>query len=331
MINLPPAPAEGGIPPLIVVSDSIPFHTAIVAPLRAAWRWILATVVMFAGLSLLQQALARPVYSASAVVAASTPPSGNKSGNLGRIAAIAGVDLGSKQVTSFDQFLFIVHSLELSSYQIGVRPMLRLVFADDWDPALREWKRPAGFGASLRSAILPMFHLPVWSPPDAMSLADHYDLVLDERKLADSGLVRLVYADTDPRRAAVVLSLIIADGNERLRREAAASARLQAQYLRERIAQTEVREYRNTLIDLLADEEQTLLLSNGAIPYAAKTIEAVNVSPVPTSQRPLIYALIASVLGFSIAAFVAIVSYNRRLFRGRRVIAVPGDTVAPVL
>lgn len=318
MTDVSPAPViPGPITPL-ATADSVPVHTAILAPLRAAWGWILATVSVCVVLVLYQQATATPVYSATAVVAAATPPSPNKLGSLSSLASIADVNIGAKQLTPFDQFLFVVYSPDLASYQIKVRPMSRLVFADEWDAARRQWKRPAGFGAALRAVFDPIFQLPAWSPPDALTLAGHYGRVLDERKLADGGMMRLAYADTNPQRAAVVLDLMIRDGNEKLRLEAAAAARAQAQYLRSRIEQTGVSAYRNALLDLLAQQEQTLLLSNGATPYAAKVIETVTVSPVPTSQRPVIYALIAAVLGFSLSAFVAIVVYNRRAFRARR-------------
>ena len=318
MTDVSAAPIIPGPVPLLVVADSIPVHTAIIAPLRAAWGWILATVVVFVVLVLYQQATVTPVYSATAVVAAATPPSASKLGSLRSLASIADVDIGGKQLTPFDQFLFVVYSPDLARYQIKVRPMLRLVFADDWDAARRQWRRPAGVGAALRAAFYPIFQLPGWSAPDSLTLADHYGRVLDERKLADGGLMRLAYADTNPQRAAAILALMISDGNEKLRLEAAAAARAQAQYLRARIVQTEVREYRNALLDLLAQQEQTLLLSNGATPYAAKVIETVTVSTVPTSQRPVIYALIAAVFGFSVSAFVAIVVYNRGAFRARR-------------
>ena len=322
MTDVPPTtaaePAMIAVP-LVPMLDGVPFQTAIIAPLRAFWRWIVGAMVGCVAIVLFQQATATPLYSASAVVAASSPASSSKLGNLGSLASIAGVDLGTaKTVTSFDQFLFILYSPELAEYQIRNRRILPLVFARDWDGERHVWKRPVGLIAAVKSTILPIFHLPSWSPPDAQSLATRYGRSLDERKLPDSGLVRLVYTDVDPKRAEVILSFLVADANERLRREAFQTARAQAQYLRDRIAQTEVREYRNTLVELLAQQEQTLLLSNGAVPYAAKLIEGINASNVPTSQRPFIYALIAAVSGLSVASFIAILAYNRRAFQVAR-------------
>lgn len=294
------------------------FDTQLVAPLRRYWHWIAAVTLLAMALMLILQIRAVPVYTAKAVLSASNNTTSGAVSKLGKLATFAGIDLGgSKPASSFERFQFLLGSPELAAYQMRQRDMLKLVFADSWDAANRRWKRPEGLGAWVATTINPVFGLPAWLPPDARSLAAHYDRVLDLQKVPDTGMIRLVYTDPDPRRAATVLRLLIEDNNEMLRRSAAGLARAQAQYLRSRIAMTQVADYRATLVDLLTEQEQTLLLSNGSMPFAAEQVEAVNASPVPT-KRPLLYMLIAGVIAFSFSALVAVIVFNRRQFRLQR-------------
>jgi len=294
--------------------EGVAFDTQLIAPLRRYWRAIAAVTAAFMILMLIQQIRSVPVYSAYAVLSPTNNANAGGASKLGRLANLAGIDLGgTKPASSFERFQFLLTSPQLAAYQIHEHDMLKQVFAADWDGVNHRWKRPDGVLAGLTASINPLFGLPAWTPPDARALAAHYERTLDPQKVPDTGLIRLVYKDTDPARAAQTLRLLIADGNEMLRRSAALYARAQAQYLRNRIDQTQVADYRSTLIDLLTEQEQTLLLSNGAMPFAAEQVEAVNVASMPT-KRPLLYVMIAGVVGFSLAALMAIIVYNRRLY-----------------
>lgn len=291
------------------------FDLEIVGGLVRYWRWIAAATLLAMVVMLVLQARAAPVYVASAVVSPTNNSNSAQSSKLGRLASFAGIDLSSaKPASNFERFLFLLTSPELAAYQIREHDMLHVVFAGQWDPVARRWKSPTGWSASLRAVVNPIFGLPVSPDPDEHALAGYYAHALDIQKVPDSGLTRLVFHDAEPARAEMLLRMLIEDANELLRREAAGYARQQANYLRTRIETTSVQDYRTTLIDLLTEQEQTLLLSNGSMPFAAEQIEAVNASPIPT-KRPLLFGVLAGVVGFCLASLVAIIVHNRRLYR----------------
>lgn len=290
------------------------FDLEIVGGLVRYWRWIAAATLLATALMLILQARAAPVYVASAVVSPTNNSNSGQTSKIGRLASFAGIDLTSaKPASNYERFLFLLSSPELAAYQIREHNMLRVVFAGQWDPARHRWKDAAGWNASLRAVINPIFGLPLSPPPDEHALAGYYARALETQKVPDSGLTRLVFHDADPARAKMLLRMLIEDANELLRREAAGYARQQADYLRTRIATTPVQDYRTTLIDLLAEQEQTLLLSNGSMPFAAEQIEAVNASPIPT-KRPLLFGALAGVVAFCLASLVAVIVHNRRLY-----------------
>lgn len=293
------------------------FSAEIVEPLKRHWVAILATGLVFGLLALIWQIRAVPLYSAYAVVAptdgASDPARANL-GGLSSLAGAAGISLGASDeaVSPYTQFKFLLTSPELAYYQVSRRPMLQMVFSGSWDPATRQWRRPTGVGAAVSGLFNPLFGLPTWLPPSAEALAGTYGGNLKLQSVPDSSMMRLIYSDSDPQRAQMILTYMLDDANELLRQQARRDARAQASYLRERLSQTDMQSYRETLVGLLAEQEQRLMLTNGQLPFAARTVERITVSQGPTSKRPMLYASIATIIGFCLGYFVAIVVHNRR-------------------
>lgn len=303
-------------------SDSGPasgsFDLQVLDALRSYWLPIAVTTLIFAAGMLLLQAVSAPTYVATAVLSPSNSATAGPVSKLGRLASIAGIDLSSaKPASNFERFQYLLTSPSLAEFQIREHNPLPEIFADRWDPIAKRWRPAGGLGASIRAAINPIFGLPIATDPDAHTLATYYGRMLDQQKVPDTGMVRLVLRGRDPEAAEATLKQLIDDANEMLRREAAANAQHQAAYLRGRLAETQVQDYRATLIDLLTEQEQTLLLSNGSIPFAAELIEVPNSSGTPT-KRPFLYGAIAGAIGFSLAAFVAIVLYNRSRYARAR-------------
>lgn len=304
-----------------VVSPEYGITAELVEPLRRRWKVVLATGVACALVVLIWQAVAIPRYSAYAVIgAAETPGQTGKSslGGIAGLASAAGVNLpgGNGQTSPFDQFKFLLTSPDLAAFQTRQRPMLQIAFRGAWDPERRQWRQPEGLMASFDRWFNPIFGIPAILVFDSRTLAGFYGSKLELQDIPDTELTRVVLEDPDPAHAAQLLQYLIADANEMLRRRAQVNARMQAAYLRNRLALVEVQTYRETLVALLQQQEQTLMLANGQMPYAAQRIEEINVSAVPTSKRPVLFATIAFVIGLCLGAFGVIVVHNIRRARG---------------
>ncbi len=303
--------------PLVIPGPAYGFSAELVEPLRRHWWIVLAIGLVCAFVVLAWQAVSVPRYSAYAVIGAAETPGqrGNASlGGLSGLASAAGVSIpgSTGQTSPFDQFKFLLTSPDLAVFQATQRPMLQIAFAGAWDAVLRRWREPQGLQARFDRWFNPIFGIPAAPPIDTRTLAGFYSGKLKLQAVPDTELTRVVFEDPDPVRAAQLLDYLLMDANEMLRRRAQANARMQASYLRNRLALVEVQNYRETLVALLQQQEQTLMLANGQMPYAAQRIEQINVSPVPTSKRPLLYATIAFVIGLCLGAFAVIVAHNVR-------------------
>ena len=301
--------------PLVVSIPAQGYAPELAKPLRRRWPVVLAVGLVFAAIVFVWQAASVPRYSAYAAIgAAENPGQGGKSsmGGLAGLANAAGVSIpgGGGQTSPFDQFKFLLTSPDLAAFQAKQRPMLQIAFSSAWDSERRQWREPQGMRASFYRWFNPIFGIPASPPIDTRTLAGFYGSKIKLQPIPDTELFRVIFEDPDPARAAMLLDYLLRDANEMLRLRAQANARMQAAYLRDRLARVEVQSYRETLVLLLQQQEQTLMLANGQMPYAAQRVEEINVSSVPTSKQPLLYGTIAFIIGLSFGAFGVILAHN---------------------
>lgn len=280
-------------------------------PMIVRWKLILGFAIGSVCLTLLWQAIRTPTWVATTVVSPTNRESSDlasKLGRLGGVAALAGASLGESQAASeFDRFRFLLTSTRLAEVHVRMRNILPLVFAEDWDSNNQTWVRPTGPIQFVKDTLWPLFGLDPWLPPDARSVAEEYKQRLSQREIGKTGLVQISFRDDQPERAESILRYIMTDANELCRKDAAQQAESKARYLREQLSTATVSEYRFNLASLLATEEQTLMLTSTTLPFAAEIVQPIVTSKQPVSQRPLLYGLIALVIGTGLGVFIALI------------------------
>lgn len=289
----------------------------IIRPLSVYRSWIVLAMVVL-GLAVGgMRYMAEPAYSVTAVLLPTSTNDQTPQSGMGGISALASLGLrgmgAGKAVTPFERFMYLIDSPELGQWQMTHDDIRPLVFAKRWDAEHKTWKQSDGF-------LSTFFHSdrgPV--APDAYDLAREYDAHIGVKKMMSgsnmtdpSGLVALTYTDTSPERASAILNAVLADANELLRQDAAMRASVQADYLRNKLASVQVQDYRETLQRMLSDQEQTLMLTNSHLPFAAQTVSGQTLPPVLSSKRTVLFAAIGAGFGFCIAYVLAIIHYNLR-------------------
>lgn len=291
-------------------------------PLSRFWqpladRWLLLLVIPAAVVLavLAFQAVKKPVHVIQLTVAPTRElVSGIDSqlGNLSRLAAVAGVNVGKgdASVSDFARLRYLLFSVRLGEYQAQHRPVLSLVFKDQWDGS--SWQKPSGPWQWVKDTFYPLFGLEPWVVPDGRSLATYYNDHLSMAEVGETGLHRIRLEDTDLARGEKLLGWLVTDVNEMVRRDAAERAGERAAYLRQQIQLSPVTEYRENLATMLAKEEQTLMLASTSLPFAADVVQPVTSGHNPESQRPLLFGALGGVLGLGFAMFVALLLGPRR-------------------
>jgi len=294
--------------------DRYGLQAMVVDPVRKHFAVVLLTPAILVLVTLLYQILRTPEHTASVVVSPtdqSTASLSSQLSRLGGLAGIAGAGLTKGEVTEFDRFRFLLQSVRLGEKQTQDGKILKLVFREEYDPSTSTWVKLNTPVQKVKDVLWPTFGLPAWLPPDGRSLARHYERQLSTRELGDTGLLQVSYKDEDPERARIVLDAVIRDANELLRADASNRAASKAQYLREQLMVTPVAEYRVNLASLLGQQEQTLMLTSTGLPFAAETLQPLTISREPTSQRPLLFGMIAGVVGLVLGILVALLLGSR--------------------
>jgi hypothetical protein len=282
------------------------------SPLKAFWPWVLAFTFVVTALVAVWRQSGEQTYAASVILTA-TRSNQESLGAVGSVAAAAG--LGSligkgRGVTPFEKFTYLITSPDLAQWQIERRPVLKTVFPERWDEASQTWL-PANDPVTLVRNFL-SGESDEESEPSAFSLSSLYSRSISRRKVGDTDMLRLIYEDTDPKRASLVLRWIVRDANEMLRVEEIQRAELQAEYLRKRLTDVAIEDYRQTLIALLARQEQTLMLAQAELPFAAERVGSSNLDALPVPRRTVTYSVLAAMIAFVLAWMAAILVYVRR-------------------
>ena len=292
------------------------FQIDLIQPL-VRYRWpILISILLISALVFAWRQSSPQLYAASLALAPANSTL-DASSSLSRVSGLGGLaSLGLGNVTSkstnYDRFIYLISSPELANWQIQHHDIRPMVFPGSWDAQKKTWRAPDDLMVRLG-----LTHDTLPRPPTAYELAGLYASQLTMTELGDagligsSGMVKLTYTDTDPVRASQVLRYIVSDANQILRSQSTRKATLQADYLRDKLSSTSVQDYRDTLLKLLSEQDQMLMLAKSNMPFAAEPIAEGDLSAAPVPKRSLLFAMIAGVVVFSLSYFVALMLYHR--------------------
>lgn len=282
-----------------ILTDKIQLD--LLAPMQWGWRYLLSFSLFGILLALTVLAIATPKYTASVVLVPSANRIGvpeSKLGSLAGLANIAGGKLGgADKTTNIDRFRFLLTSIRLAKYQMQTRSILQVLYPERWDAKQKAWRPPSGPLQFIVGNIKKTFSFPAWQKPDEFLVVRTYKSNLTQSDVGETSLLKLSYTDANPRRAIWVLKSIVADVDNIVRSDALMRAQEQASYLRNRLKSESLLEYRGTLLTLLSEQEQTLMLANSNLPFTQDVMEDYSVSNIPTSTSPLAAGFIGCCFG----------------------------------
>ena len=279
---------------------------------RALWQgkwWIIAVTVVFA-VGGVFYALAQPnQYQADALVAPATDGGGmNVGGNLGGLASMAGVDLGTaeagmqqKVIATLQSRRFLIDFIKRHE----LKPQLLAV--KKWDEQSREWVFDTErFDPETGE----------WKAPDPgeraePSYLEAYRTLRDQLSVSrdDEGLVTLTLESQNPEAARQWLDWLIEDINTHVKVEEMASTRRNVEYLEQQLERTSVSGMRQVFFNLIEDQTQNLMLAELDEEYAFEVIDPPVVPEERSAPSRALIAILATMLGGMLSTFGVLVRY----------------------
>jgi uncharacterized protein involved in exopolysaccharide biosynthesis len=254
---------------------------------------------VFAIGSVIVALLLSPVYRSEAVLApvSAGQPQGLAS-ELGGLASLAGIRLGGGNETN--TYVAILRSRSFAESFIRDHDLMKVFFANEWDPATEGWRNPD-------------------RQPTMFNTVKYFrENVFIVQEDLTTGLVTIAVEWYDPNLAAAWVNDLVMRINEETRQRALREAQQNLRYLRAQLEAASVVELRRAISQLIENEMNTEMLAEAREEYAFKVVDP---GMVPTQRvRPhrTLIVVASTVLGGLLAIFIALLRHSiRRQLRAR--------------
>jgi len=293
--------------PMSVDGDMLTFRDI----LAILWRnvpLLILLPVLAAALATYSLKGATPIYTATLSVAGISQDGGAR-GGLGALVQSLGISTdGGSSLSRLNEYRYLITSVTIAKKLDEEYGMVREVFAGEWDKATGRWREPryrglTGLLIDFRRAL----GLPVWSPPDVRRLSEYLQDTVKFGSGSIPEIFAITYDNKDPEKAVEMLRRIHATAEEIMRIQLEKEYQSQVDYLNQKLRQVHIRDHRNVLIELLAKQEQQMMLLRESVPIGVRVVDGPVTSVMPTSPRPILTLGLAIVVGLAIALMLAVV------------------------
>lgn len=289
--------------------DEIDLRELFVTLWRGKWI-IIATTILFAAAGVFY-ALSKPdIYQASVLLAPaqSEGNSGSISGQLGGLASLAGINLGSggsnktvmaKQVLQSRAFLTdFIHRHDLS---------VPLMATEGWSMEKLDWViNPEVYNQQTGEWL---------NDEDGKSQKPtDWDLVkrfkeghLSTSENQETGMVTVNIKSQSPPVAKQWAEWLVHDINEHMREQDVKDAEARIDYLEEKLNETNIAGMQQVFYQLIESETRTVMLANAQNEYIFKTVDPAVVPQEKSEPKRALIAIVATMLGGMIGVFIVFV------------------------
>ncbi|EHH2567849.1 LPS O-antigen length regulator [Vibrio parahaemolyticus] len=288
---------------------------------KALWKgkWVvIATTFVFA-VSAVLYALSLPnIYKADALLAPAESSNGGglskMAGQLGGLAALAGVNLGASESSQTDLAVQVMKSRQFIEVFINKHNLLvPLMAAKGWDlannklildeelynPNTGEWLRDA---KGLRGAT-----------PTAQEAFEVFSKeVLSVNQDKDSGLYTVSAKNYSPYAAQQWVNWLIEDINKVMRERTIAETSQNLAYLNTQLQKTAVADMQSTFYKLIEEQTKSLMLAEVQEEFIFKVVDPAVVPELKDGPKRALICMLGTLLGGMLGVAVVLVRFAFR-------------------
>jgi|CXWL01.1.fsa_nt_gi uncharacterized protein involved in exopolysaccharide biosynthesis len=284
-----------------VVSDDIDLRELC----RVIWArrlLVIGIVVAAAAISAGVVSMLPNIYRADVLLAPVSDSLGDKNSSamsqLGGLASLAGLSVGGS--SSVEESLAVLNSRTFLWSFIQEKNLMPILFSPQWDASKKAWK--------------------VSDPKKQPNLWDAYRLLIKEgiisiEKEKKSDMVTLVVEWEDAESAAKWSNELVVRLNEYLRQQAIVRSQDNLRFLTSALEKTQIQEVRQTLFDLISQEQKKAMLATTQKEYAFKVLDAAATPDRKLKPKRLLIVLLTSLVAGVIASlYVALTGYGAKKY-----------------
>ena len=240
------------------------------------------------------------------------PAGGGTSASV--VGALTGINLSvDKRLTKLDRLVHKVSTIKLAKILDNKHGLMEKVFGGKWDGNKRIWERPKGTRFEYREKINSFLNLPLWSEPSIEDLSSFLSGSFKSEDVDGTPYKKFSFSHGDPEQALHFLNLIFEGAEKEIRIEDELESSRRREYLEGRLQSTEVIEFKDALVSLLAEEERREIMAQGGFQRIVKILDVAYVSKHKTSPAPVRFIGVPFVLYLSLAiGFILILVLVRK-------------------
>ncbi|WP_445765678.1 Wzz/FepE/Etk N-terminal domain-containing protein [Rheinheimera sp.] len=289
-----------------VADDEIDLRELFAAIWQGKWL-IIAVTAVFAVASVIYALSLPNIYKSEALLAPVSEDAGMKiPGQLGGLAALAGVNLGGGGGEKTTLAIEVLKSRDFIGRFIDKHDLLvPLMAAEGWSRVDNSLILDAEIFQLESKQWVRKSKLPVAVKPSLLEAHERFIQLLDVFQDAASGMITLSVKHYSPFLAQQWATLLVKDINAEMRSRELSEAQNSINYLTEQIEKTNIVDVRTMLFSLIEEQTKIVMLANVREEYVFKTIDGAIVPEEKHSpKRSLIILLITFGGGFFATVFV---------------------------
>ena len=287
----------------------------VVAVLRQSRRAIILGPVVLLMCAILYLHITDPEYSVTLKVTPTASTTSTLPAGISGLAGLTGFSIpNSNETVDFELYLQGLQSRETSAAVTENVELLQNLFSDEWSEADNNWSEPSGFLQSVTMAIKAIFGVPNpdWQPPDAARVNELLDEELRIVRDRSGPVVTIMMEHDRPEVAQNLLIVLHESVDSALRQKELDRTGAYVAYLQDQLASISVTEYRQSLQDILAEQEKRRMVASSNLPFAAEPFGQPTISVRPTSPRPVLTVFSSLLFGALLGVIVALSLHQSR-------------------
>lgn len=303
-----------------VADDEIDLRELFAAIWQGKWIIVITTAI-FAVVSVLYALSLPNIYKSEALLAPVTEDSRMRlPGQLGGLAALAGVNLGAGGNDKTTLAIEVLKSRDfigrfIEKYDLYIPVMAAngwqrdnntlIIDSDIYNPESQQWVRK----------VKPPFQ----PKPSIQETYTEFMKLLSVSQDKTSGMVKLSVQHYSPLLAKQWVDNLILEINNDMRERELAEAQRSIAYLNEQIVQTNLADARAMLFSLVEEQTKTLMLANVRSEYVFKTVDPAVVAEEKAKPARALICILGVMLGGMLSVIVVLVRYFSKKESGRRI------------
>lgn len=281
----------------------------------AKGKWIiLATTTLFTVLAVFYALSLPNIYKSEVTLAPASESGGlNIPGQLGGLAALAGVNLGGKGGDKTALALEILKSREFLGRFIEENDLyVPIMAAKGWDMAGDELIIDAEIYNADSKEWVREVEAPFKAKPSVQEVIEFFKKSYSVNQDKMTGMVRVSVEHFSPILAKKLADQLVVAINEDMRKRDLNEAEKSVEYLNRQITQTNISDVRTMLFSLIEEQTKTVMLANVRHEYVFKIIDPAVVSERKSKPSRALIVLLSMFIGSILSTLFILIKHFKK-------------------